>query len=170
MATFSHDGIDSYYEIQGEGAPLLLIAGLASDSQSWQPVIAELASHYRVITVDNRGTGRTTPQDAPTSIRAMTDDCVALLDHLGLPSVHVLGHSMGGFVAQDCAIRHPERVDALVLAATSSVSPRRNNDLFSDWADALSNGADMSAWFRNLFYWIFTARFFDDGRGIEEAV
>jgi pimeloyl-ACP methyl ester carboxylesterase len=97
MARFSRGDVDVYYEIHGEGAPLMMIAGLASDSQSWQPIIADLASHYRLITVDNRGAGRTTPQDAPVSIRAMADDCVALLDFLGLPSVHVLGHSMGGF-------------------------------------------------------------------------
>ena len=60
MATFSRGDVDVYYEIHGEGAPLLMIAGLASDSQSWQPIIADLASHYRLITVDNRGAGRTT--------------------------------------------------------------------------------------------------------------
>ena len=62
MATFSRGDVDVYYEIHGEGAPLLMIAGLASDSQSWQPIIADLASHYRLITVDNRGAGRTTPR------------------------------------------------------------------------------------------------------------
>jgi pimeloyl-ACP methyl ester carboxylesterase len=53
MATFSHDEVDLYYEIHGSGPPLLMIAGLARDSQSWQPIIADLASHYRLITVDN---------------------------------------------------------------------------------------------------------------------
>jgi pimeloyl-ACP methyl ester carboxylesterase len=126
---FSRGVVDIHYEIHGDGAPVLMIAGLASDSQSWQPIVSDLASHYRLITVDNRGAGRTTPQDARVSVRAMADDCVALLAHLGLRSVHMLGHSMGGFVAQDCAIRHPDKVDSLILAATSSSSSRRNNDL-----------------------------------------
>ena len=145
MAMLARGDVDLYYECVGDGPPLLLIAGLASDSLSWQPIVADLAAHYRVIAVDNRGAGRTTPQTAPTTIRAMADDCVALIEHLGLASAHVLGHSMGGFVAQDCAIRHPDKVNALVLAATSSVNSRRNNDLFSDWASALANGADPRA-------------------------
>jgi pimeloyl-ACP methyl ester carboxylesterase len=140
MAMLARGDVDLYYECHGDGAPLLLIAGLASDSLSWQPIVADLAAHYRVITVDNRGAGRTAPPTAPTSIRAMADDCVALIEHLGVPSAHVLGHSMGGFVAQDCAIRYPDKVNALVLAATTSVNSRRNNDMFSDWASALANG------------------------------
>ena len=170
MAMLAHGDVELYYECLGDGAPLLLIAGLASDSLSWQPIVADLAARYRVITVDNRGAGRTTPQTAPTSIRAMADDCVALIEHLGLPSVHMLGHSMGGLVAQDCAIRYPDKVNALVLAATASVNSKRNNDLFAGWATVLFNGADMKAWFRNLFYWIFSTRFFDDDAVVEQAI
>ena len=170
MATLARGDVALYYESVGDGAPLLLIAGLASDSLSWQPIVADLAARYRVITVDNRGAGRTTPQTAPTTIRAMADDCVALIEHLGLPSAHVLGHSMGGFVAQDCAIRYPDKVNALVLAATSSVNSRRNNDMFSDWASAFANGPDRKAWFRNLFYWIFSTRFFNDDAVVDAAI
>jgi pimeloyl-ACP methyl ester carboxylesterase len=170
MAMLARGDVDLYYDSVGDGAPLLLIAGLASDSLSWQPIIGDLAAHYRVITVDNRGAGRTTPQTAPTSIRAMADDCVALIEHLGLPSVHMLGHSMGGFVAQDCAIRHPGKVNALILAATSSVNSKRNNEMFSDWGSALANGADIKGWFRNLFYWIFSTRFFDDDAVVAAAI
>jgi pimeloyl-ACP methyl ester carboxylesterase len=170
MAMLARGDIDLYYESAGDGPPLLLIAGLASDSLSWQPIIGDLTAHFRVITVDNRGAGRTTPQTAPTSIRAMADDCVALIGHLGLRSVHVLGHSMGGFVAQDCAIRYPDKVNALVLAATSSVNSKRNNDMFSDWASALANDADRTAWFRNLFYWIFSTRFFNDDAVVAAAI
>ena len=150
MPMFSREDVDLYYECHGSGAPLFLIAGLASDSQSWQPIIGDLAAHFRVIALDNRGVGRTIPQDAPTSIRAMADDCVALIDHLRLPSVHVLGHSMGGFIAQELAIRRADKVNALILAATASASCRRNNELFRGWANALANGANRSAWFRNL--------------------
>jgi pimeloyl-ACP methyl ester carboxylesterase len=170
MAMLARGDVGLYYESVGDGAPLLLVAGLASDSLSWQPIIADLTAHYRVISVDNRGAGRTTPQTAPTSIRAMADDCVALIEHLGLASTHVLGHSMGGFVAQDCAIRYPDKVDSLVLAATSSVNSRRNNDMFSDWAAALANGADTKAWLRNLFYWLFSTRFFTNDAVVDAAI
>src|SRR5258708_53423 len=89
---------------------------------------------------------------------------------LGVPSAHMLGNSRGGFVAQDCAIRYPDKVNALVLAATSSVNSRRNNDMFSDWASAFANGADRKAWFRNLFYWIFSTRFFDNDAVVDAAI
>ena len=159
-----------YYETHGDGIPLLLVAGLASDSQSWQPIVGELASHCRVITVDNRGVGRTSPLTIETSIHAMATDCIALVKHLGLQSVNVLGHSMGGLVAQECAIHYPECVDKLILAATFSCNSGRNNGLFSNWASSLESGLDLKLWFRGIFYWIFSARFFEDEKVVEDAV
>jgi len=154
--------IELYYEVHGAGPPLLLIAGLASDSQSWGPVLPELAARYRVIVPDNRGCGRTRPRESGVSITAMADDCMALVRHLGLEKVSLLGHSMGGFVAQECAVRFPGMVDRLILAATSSRNSARNNLLFSDWASALEGGSAPEPWFRNIFYWIFSQGFFED--------
>ncbi len=170
MPRLNVNDIALYYETHGDGVPLLLIAGLASDSQSWQPIIGELSSHCRVITVDNRGAGRTDPLGIQMSIHAMAADCIALVKHLGLKSVTMLGHSMGGFVAQECAIHYPEYVDKLILAATSSSNSRRNNDLFSYWASLLESGLDLKLWFRGIFYWIFSAHFFEDEKAVEEAV
>jgi pimeloyl-ACP methyl ester carboxylesterase len=162
--------IELYYEIHGDGIPLLLIAGLASDSQSWQPVIDKFSSRCQVITIDNRGVGRTSPLVTETNIHVMAADCLELIRHLGLKSINVLGHSMGGFVAQEFAITYPECVDKLILVATSSSNSRRNNALFSNWALALEAGLDLKLWFRNIFYWIFSARFFEDERAVEDAV
>ena len=170
MATVNIGEIQLYYETHGEGIPLMLVAGLASDSQSWQPVIADLAAQYQVIVLDNRGIGRTSPQQADISIGKIADDCIKLVRHLGLPSVNLLGHSMGGFVALDMAIRYPERINKLILAGTSSSNSKRNNALFSDWASDLKSGMDPKAWFRNIFYWIFSTRFFEDPATVCEAV
>src|SRR5258708_20939169 len=106
MPSFAHGDVDLYYEIRGHGKPVLLVAGLASDNAFWLPVVDDLAAHHQVIVIDNRGSGRTTPLDTTTSIAAMADDCAALVRHLQLPSVDVVGHSMGGMIAQECAIRH----------------------------------------------------------------
>ena len=170
MPKLSINDIELYYEVQGEGIPLLLIAGLASDSQSWQPIIGELSSRCQVITLDNRGVGRTSPLDAETSIRTMATDCIALINHLGLKSVNMLGHSMGGFVAQRCAIQYPEYVDKLILAATSSCNSRRNNDLFSNWACSLEAGLDLKIWFRSIFYWILSESVFEDAKAVDDTV
>lgn len=164
------NGINLYYECYGNGEPLMLIAGLASDSQSWLPIIEKLSRSYRLILPDNRGTGRTTPRESETSIQQMADDCIALMDHLNLPSASLTGHSMGGFVALDCAIRHPERIDKLILAATSASNSARNNSLFNDWASSLINEVDIERWFRNLFYWICTRSFFANPETVNAAI
>lgn len=170
MASITVNGVELYYETHGKGTPLMLIAGLASDSQSWQPIIEDLSQHHLVITPDNRGVGRTIPQDVDTSIRQMADDYIALIRYLGLPPCNLLGHSMGGFIALDLAIRHPDKIDKLILAATSSSNGKRNNELFSDWVIYLHAGMDASFWFRNIFYWIFSKRFFENTAAIDDAV
>ena len=164
------NGINLYYEEHGKGTPLMLIAGLASDSQSWLPIIEKLSQQCRLIIFDNRGSGRTKPQDAETSIGTMADDCIALIKHLDLTSVHLLGHSMGGFIALDCTIRYPDCVSKLILVGTSAFNSERNNALFSDWVSYRANGMNDTLWFRNIFYWIFTKDFFEDTKVLETAV
>jgi pimeloyl-ACP methyl ester carboxylesterase len=164
------NGVDLYYECHGKGNPLMMIAGLASDSQSWQPIVEDLSLHHLVILPDNRGVGRTKPQEVETSIQQIADDCMALTAHLGLSSVTLLGHSMGGFVALDCAIRYPASVSKLILAGTSAFSSERNNALFHDWVLYRRSGMDLERWFRNVFYWIFSKRLFENKETLDDAV
>lgn len=165
------NNVNLYYEIHGDkGEPLVLIAGLASDSQSWLPVITRLSQHYQVITFDNRGVGRTTPQNIKISIQQITDDTIALIKHLGYSSVNILGHSMGGMIALDIAIRYPQCVYKLILAATSASNCKRNNALFADWATYLKRGMDPELWFKNIFFWIFSQKFFENQLAVKEAI
>ena len=160
-----------YYEVHGvDGPPLLLVAGLASDVSSWQTVLPVLSEHFRVIIVDNRGIGRSVPQNAPVSVDLMADDCAALIDHLGYGSVYVLGHSMGGFTALNLAARYPEKVRKLVIAASGEKSSSRNTLLFSDLADRYGKGDDPAGFFRTVFYWIFSPAFFEDEGTVKGAV
>jgi pimeloyl-ACP methyl ester carboxylesterase len=170
MPVLERPDVAVHYETRGTGAPLLLVAGLASDSSSWLTVWQPLASRFRVVAPDNRGAGRTRPQDAPASIDAMADDCAALLDHLGIRRAHVLGHSMGGFVAQRLALRHPARVDRVVLAATGASPGAENVARFGDLADGLEGGEAPDAWLRRLFAMIFTRRFLADPSNAEAAL
>ena len=170
MSNLSVNGIDLYYEEHGKGRAVMMIAGLASDSQSWQPIVEKLSQQYRVILLDNRGSGRTKPQNAEISIGSMADDAIALIRHLNLSSVDLVGHSMGGFVALDCAIRYPDYISKLILVGTSTFNSERNNTLFSDWVLYQTSGMEDSLWFRNIFYWIFTKEFFKEKETLHDAV
>lgn len=161
MPLFTHKEVQLYYELHGSGPPLLLIAGLASDSQSWLPVLDALAQHYSVIVLDNRGVGRST-QECEISISLMADDCAALICHLGYQRVAVAGHSMGGMIALELSRHHPDLVERLMLVATAASNSPRNNLLFQDWADWYETGSNRAAWFRTVLYWILTEQFFED--------
>jgi len=118
MPTVRIGSIDVFYEEHGTGDPLLLIMGFATDSTAWLLQTPEFAKHYRTVVFDNRGVGRSSKPAGPYTIHEMADDALGLLDHLGIRRTHVLGLSMGGMIAQELTLRHPERVQKLVLAAT----------------------------------------------------
>ena len=104
----------------GRRAPwLVLIQGLGFDHSGWAPVIPALRRRFRLILIDNRGSGRSTTPDRKFTVADMAADVVAVLDRSRVTHAHVLGASLGGMVAQEVAISYPERVDRLVLACTT---------------------------------------------------
>lgn len=110
--------IDIAYELSGEGEPLILIMGYSGTMDLWAPeVLQELAAHYKVIIFDNRGMGKTTASDKEFAIELFTDDTAGLLDALNIECAHVLGWSMGTNIAQELALRHPDKVNKLILYA-----------------------------------------------------
>lgn len=109
---------------EGAGFPVLLIMGLGAPGDKWAPTVAGLRDDFRCITFDNRGAGRSWKPEVPAySTDEMAEDAVGVLDALGVERAAVIGTSMGGAIAQKLVIRHPERVQALVLTSTyASVS------------------------------------------------
>lgn len=121
MTLIAAGEIELDYERSGnaDGPPLLLIMGMSGTSLSWgEPFLQQLREDFDVIAYDHRGVGASTQLDGPVTTRQMADDAVALLDALALDDVHVLGISMGGMIAQELALAHPERVRTLMLGCT----------------------------------------------------
>ena len=111
-------GVALAYRTYGGGYPLVLINGLASAMDTWNPpVLDALARHFRVIVFDHRGTGYSGVSDDPFSIPLFMQDTVGLMEHLGIARAHVLGFSMGTCIAQELALAFPEKIDRLVLVS-----------------------------------------------------
>lgn len=115
MPTVHTNGIDMYYESVGAGPPLLLLHGLGSCTEDWELQIPAFARHFRVITADMRGHGRSDKPPGPTSVPQMAADVLGLLDALEIEAAHIVGLSMGGMVAFQLAVDRPERVHSLVI-------------------------------------------------------
>lgn len=112
------DDIEIAYKTFGRGEPLLLIMGFSGTMDMWPPrFLAEVAVHYKVIVYDSRGIGESGASDKKFSIELFADDASGLLDVLGIEKAHVLGWSMGTNVAQELVLRHPEKVNKLILYA-----------------------------------------------------
>ena len=116
------NGIQLYYEIHGEENRdwMVLIMGLGFDISGWQFQVPEFAKEYKVLVFDSRDVGRSDKPDASYSIKMMADDTVRLMDRLDIEKAHIVGSSMGGFIAQEMAINYPERVRSLSLVSTSA--------------------------------------------------
>ena len=123
MSVVDIDGVPIHHEVDGApGAPPLLVlhGGLGLDHVLYRRTLAPLADDFRVVHFDQRANGRSLPADVGTiTMERLADDAVALADRLGLDRFAVLGHSYGGFVAQELAIRHPGRLDKVVLVDTT---------------------------------------------------
>jgi len=119
MPYAENSGVKIYWEEQGQGDPLLLIMGLGYTHDMWHRTVPVLSEHYRTITFDNRGVGRSDVPPGPYPIAAMAADAASVMDSAGVTRAHVFGISMGGMIAQELALLHPERVCSLVLGCTS---------------------------------------------------
>ncbi|WP_430244218.1 alpha/beta fold hydrolase [Neorhizobium sp. DAR64861/K0K2] len=116
FATIGSD--ECYYEITGQGPPLLLVTGLAGVASYWDVNVEALSRHCTVIRYDHRGTGRSTRSEQAYSVELLTDDLIGLMDALGIEKASLLGHSTGGAIGQVFGARYPERLDRMVLYAS----------------------------------------------------
>ena len=141
------------YDVRGRGSPLVMIQGVGVGRWGWEPVADRLARRFQVITIDNRGIGATDTPPGHYSTRMMADDVLAVLDAAGIQRTSLIGTSLGGMIAQELALAHPERVDKLVLVATipgglrSRPMPLPTTYLFA-WAPFMTSQAKLQQFLR----------------------
>ncbi|MCC6381626.1 MAG: alpha/beta fold hydrolase [Dehalococcoidia bacterium] len=162
--------IAMYYEEAGSGDPLILVMGLGGDLQAWALQVPALAKHFRVITFDNRGAGRTSAPDRPYTIAGMAADTVALMDHLSVARADVLGFSMGGYVAQELALAHPERVGKLILLATAPAIDGYGRAIVRSWIDVRRSNLSREQLVRFTSLFLYGAALMDDKERYERAI
>jgi pimeloyl-ACP methyl ester carboxylesterase len=116
----SKDGLKLRYEVRGSGAPVALIMGFSGSGHAWsERFLNLLEKHFKLVVIDNRGTGESDKPDVAWTLRDMANDIAAVLDDAKLPRTHILGISMGGMIAQEYVLAYPERVQRLVLGCTN---------------------------------------------------
>lgn len=130
------NGPNMYYEIHGEGEPVVLLHGaFMTITNNWDGWISELAKTRKVIAVEMQGHGRTADAARDMTSDNLADDVAALLSHLKVPRADLIGYSMGGTVAMQCAVRHPDKVRKVVVLS----SPFRRDGVVKEGADALKS-------------------------------
>jgi pimeloyl-ACP methyl ester carboxylesterase len=118
MPKLKREEVELHYEISGNGPPILFIQGIGVVGGCWRPQATALDAHYQTLFFDNRGIGKSLPCTGTISIETMAEDARALMDAVGWESAHVVGHSMGGVIAQQLALDTPQRVRSLSLLCT----------------------------------------------------
>jgi pimeloyl-ACP methyl ester carboxylesterase len=170
MAYAIVNGIRLRYEIAGSGDPVLLVAGLSMPGAMWASQVKALAPSFRVITFDQRGVGETDlPPEPVYTVAQLADDATALLRELKIPRAHVVGLSMGGTVAQELALRHPQFVRSLVLVSTWAKGDARFVQIVESWV-SLASRVPIEERYRHVFFpWIFGPAFFERKDNVEAA-
>jgi pimeloyl-ACP methyl ester carboxylesterase len=152
----SANGVDLWVHQRGSGPDVLLIGGLGDPHDCWQGQLDELEDRYRLTAYDNRGVGRTPMPAGGLSIRAMAEDAAAALRALGIERAHVAGFSMGGLIAQELALAHPQSVSSLVLLSTYGRNDARMRQMIRSWIWLAEVADDPGDFLRSFSAWLFS--------------
>jgi len=164
------NGQKLYYEVHGEGEPLLLIQGLGNDCTGWMAQIPAFAEHFKVIAFDNRDVGRSSEAKGPYTITDMAKDTAGLMDAIGIEKAHILGGSMGGTIAQELVIAHPEKVDKLVLACTMGHFARFRIFMLEPAVFIKDRDPENKVFIGQLLFWCMTHDFLKNAEAVDQMM
>jgi pimeloyl-ACP methyl ester carboxylesterase len=169
--TISSNGQKLYYEVHGDGPPLVLVMGIGYDSSLWKlQQVPALSKRFRVVIFDNRDAGRSSRAAQRYSIGDMADDVAGLLDGLNIPHAHLLGLSMGGMIGQEFALRHPDRLDRLVLSGVGAAPARSAFDPIRIWSWVRSHDDTGEAFGAQQFVWLFSSTFLRNDAAVKQTL
>ncbi len=157
----SHDGTRIHYSKTGNprGAPVLFIQGLGAGKTGWALQRLATAPWYHALALDNRGAGRSDKPHGAYTLEQMADDAIAVLDHAGIETAHVVGASMGGAISQILAVKYPERIRSITLACTAGMNHPWREELLTSWKDNALEGG-MGAMSTEAVRWVIGPRSF----------
>lgn len=157
MPSFRSRGFGIHYEVHGDGAgtPLLLVMGMGGTCQGWLSVTVPdlVKAGRRCVIFDNRGAGQSEDPGGPITTAEMAEDTCALLDHLAIPRAHVLGGFLGGMIAQELAIAHPERVASLILVGTYARADAKRRAILDLWKRMVEIGVPAELRIKKRLIW-----------------
>jgi 3-oxoadipate enol-lactonase len=168
--TVHANGQQLYYEIHGDGPPLVLVMGIGYDSSLWTLAqVPALSTQFQVVLVDNRDAGRSSKATNPYRLADMADDLAGLLDALGIARSHLLGLSMGGMIALEFALRHPDRLDRLVLTGTGAAPARAAVDPIRIWNWVKTNDTTGEVFGGQQFVSLFSTSFLRNNQAVRDT-
>jgi 3-oxoadipate enol-lactonase len=166
----SANGQELYYEIHGAGPPLVLVMGIGYDSSLWTlQQVPALSTRFTLVLLDNRDAGRSARAGHPYSIADMADDVAGLLDALEVRRTHLLGLSMGSMIGMEFALRHPDRLDRLVLAGPAAAPAHSVVDPISIWNWVKANDPGGEVFGGQQFTWLFSSTFLRNQQAVQET-
>lgn len=169
--TVRANGQQLYYEVHGEGQPLILVMGIGYDSSLWTLAqVPALSQKFQVVIFDNRDAGRSSQATSAYTIADMADDTAALMDALNIEKAHVCGLSMGGMIAMEFALRHPVRLDRMILTGTPGAPARAAFHPVMTWNWVKANDKTGEIFACQQFTWLFSTAFLRNSEAVAQTV
>lgn len=169
--TVRANGQELYYEVHGQGQPLVLVMGIGYDSSLWTLAqVPALSQKFQVVIFDNRDAGRSSQATSAYTIADMADDTAGLMDALDITKAHVCGLSMGGMIAMEFALRHPGRLDRMVLTGASGAPARAAFHPIMTWNWVKPNDKSGEIFACQQFTWLFSTTFLRNRDAVQQTV
>jgi pimeloyl-ACP methyl ester carboxylesterase len=156
---YNINGIKIYYELLGQGKPIVLIAGFSCDHTFWSNIVAELAQRHQVLLLDNRGIGRTDSPDSAYSVDLMADDVMALMKALGIKQPTIVGQSMGSAITQSIGRRYSKDIHKLVLMNTFDKINKTSDIVFTLTGELQRMNVPLKYRVQTIVPWVFSNEF-----------